>query len=208
MKAIEIINLLLRNKISVRLDENSLLVDFPDGVLTKEFSKLIKENRGKLIQFFREQTSYNMKFSSELATIEKLDRSGQKGYQLSYSQQRLWLIDRLNGGSVEYNMPFIFNVEGDFKKDVAEESIREIIVRHEPLRTVFAEDVDGPFQIILDDFEFCVDYFDFSTSEKELQDSEVRNALDGEILKPFDLTSDLLVRVLYVRLSANSGVLL
>ena len=66
----------------------------------------------------------------------------------SYAQQRLWFIDQLDGGSIHYNMPSAMRVYGDFKLDIAEEAFKQIIRRHETLRTVFFDSADGPLQLI------------------------------------------------------------
>ncbi len=69
---------------------------------------------------------------------------------LSFAQQRLWFLDRLEPGRASYNMPFALRVRGPLDVDALESALAELVRRHEPLRTVFRE-VDGePAQVILD----------------------------------------------------------
>src|SRR5215468_4185565 len=67
---------------------------------------------------------------------------------LSYAQQRLWFIDRLEGTSAEYNMPEALRLRGELDLEALERTINTIVERHESLRTRFSE-VDGaPAQVI------------------------------------------------------------
>src|ERR1041385_3837558 len=67
---------------------------------------------------------------------------------LSFAQQRLWFIDQLGGGSIQYNMPGAMRLLGHFDPLIAELVLSHIIRRHEPLRTVFVNGPDGPLQLI------------------------------------------------------------
>src|SRR3712207_2953192 len=67
---------------------------------------------------------------------------------LSFAQERLWFIDRLEPGSAVYNIPMAWRLGGALDVDALERALGEIVRRHESLRTVFRE-VDGsPVQVI------------------------------------------------------------
>ena len=63
----------------------------------------------------------------------------QRDFKVSFPQQRLWFIDRLQGGSPEYNMPGAFAFEGDVDIALLGRVFGEIVSRHEVLRTVYEE---------------------------------------------------------------------
>ncbi|MFC0429205.1 non-ribosomal peptide synthetase [Kutzneria buriramensis] len=68
---------------------------------------------------------------------------------LSYAQQRLWFLNRLEPDSPAYNMPLTFRFTGGLDVAVLRSAIGDLSLRHESLRTVFP-DVDGlPYQHIL-----------------------------------------------------------
>src|SRR5262249_32159556 len=67
---------------------------------------------------------------------------------LSFAQQRLWFIDQLEPGSVVYNVPSAFRLEGRLDLEALESAINEIVRRHEVLRTRFEVEADEPAQVI------------------------------------------------------------
>ena len=64
---------------------------------------------------------------------------------LSFSQERLWFIDRLEG-SVQYHVPAVLRLKGRVNAEAIEHALGEIVSRHEVLRTVFKEEDGEAFQ--------------------------------------------------------------
>ena len=57
---------------------------------------------------------------------------------LSFSQERLWFIDNLEG-SEQYHLPAVLRLKGELDRNVLENTLRKVINRHEILRTVIRE---------------------------------------------------------------------
>ena len=54
---------------------------------------------------------------------------------LSFAQQRLWFIQQLEPESSTYNVPSALKLKGKLNISVLENSLNEIVRRHEILRT-------------------------------------------------------------------------
>src|SRR5262245_42214568 len=67
---------------------------------------------------------------------------------LSFAQERLWFLDRLQPGSAFYNVPIALRLEGTLDVSALERALSEIVRRHEALRTSFGEGPNGPIQVI------------------------------------------------------------
>ncbi len=67
---------------------------------------------------------------------------------LSFAQQRLWLLDRLDPGSPLYNVPRALRLAGILNVDALERALTEIVRRHEALRTTFPIIDEQPVQLI------------------------------------------------------------
>src|SRR6185503_9167026 len=82
-----------------------------------------------------------------LPPVVPVERTGP--LPLSFAQERLWFIDRLEPGSAVYNVPVAWRLGGALDEAALERSVGEVVRRHEALRTVFRE-VDGsPVQVVM-----------------------------------------------------------
>ncbi|APF18147.1 amino acid adenylation domain protein [Caldithrix abyssi DSM 13497] len=116
-------------------------------------------------------------------------------FPLSFSQQRLWFLDRLEPGSPLYNIPSILRIKGDLNIKALEKSLNEVIKRHEVLRTTFAEENGHPLQVIAPELYIPIEQIDLSALPADQQEHEFHRMAMEEALKPFDLTSGPLLRI-------------
>ncbi|MFD8387537.1 condensation domain-containing protein, partial [Streptomyces sp. NPDC059679] len=69
---------------------------------------------------------------------------------LSYAQRRMWFVHRFEGPSATYNVPFRVRLRGELDESALELAVRDVVGRHESLRTVVVEDEGGvPFQRVV-----------------------------------------------------------
>ncbi|MEV8536217.1 amino acid adenylation domain-containing protein [Streptomyces sp. NPDC051211] len=122
---------------------------------------------------------------------------------LSFAQQRLWFIDRFEGPSATYNVPFLLRLNGTLDADALSAALRDVVLRHESLRTVFVVDENGvPAQQVVPAEELDLD-IPLVVAGPDGVDA----AVSGEIVHHFDLATEIPVRARLVRSAPDEHVL-
>jgi amino acid adenylation domain-containing protein len=153
------------------------------------------------------------------ARIEELTQSGSslaapplqrrnERLTLSYGQQRLWFLDQLSPGSNAYNLPVAMHISANFNVIALEQSLQEVVRRHEVLRTTFAVTDGEPRPIVKSHESVKLSLVDLSCFGGDEQDSEAARLRQEDGLRPFDLTTGPLLRVTLVRFSKERYLLL
>ncbi len=127
---------------------------------------------------------------------------------LSFAQQRLWFLDKLEPGSSAYNMPFGVHLAGPLDKKALQRGIDEIVRRHEVLRTRFPLAEGDPIQEITPDLHVAIQEIDLSGRTEELQKEETRQHVREEAAAPFDLANGPLLRARLLCLGEDEYVVL
>ena len=127
---------------------------------------------------------------------------------LSCAQQRLWLLHQIDGGSTHYHMQGALRVTGPFDIPRAERALQWIIERHEPLRTVFADDADGTWQVVRERVPFAIAVQDLRQVAPEERAAVMRSRARADALAPFELASDVPLRATYLDAGSEGGWLL
>ena len=121
---------------------------------------------------------------------------------LSFSQERLWFIDRLEG-SVQYHIPAVLRLKGSLNFEALGQTLRAIIGRHEVLRTVIREHEGGGYQHIM-----AADNWSLGMIEAPAGgEAGLRPLITGLINKPFDLSADYMLRADVIKLNDDEHIL-
>src|SRR5262245_65881169 len=88
------------------------------------------------------------KEAAQTTGSHKIPRRLQDGpVPLSFSQQRLWFVSQVDPETPLYNVPEAIELKGQLNLVALEQSLNEIIRRHDALRTVFMVIDREPVQI-------------------------------------------------------------
>jgi natural product biosynthesis luciferase-like monooxygenase protein len=117
---------------------------------------------------------------------------------LSFVQEQLWLIDRLNPGDPAYNVSVHLSLSGDLDLDALESSLAELTARHEPLRTAFEESAGRPIQRILPPRPVLLTIVDLRSLSGTAQEQVADGIEREEGRRLFDLRSGYLFRATLV----------
>ncbi|WP_292766899.1 non-ribosomal peptide synthetase, partial [Nostoc sp. NOS(2021)] len=142
----------------------------------------------------------------ETATIERISRSQE--LPLSFAQQRLWFLAQFEPNSPFYNIPAAVRLQGELNLKGLQQSFKEILRRHEALRTNFQTREGQAVAVISSATSLLLPVFDLSELPSNQQEAEIRQLVDLEAHQPFDLNSDLLLRVKLLRLNELEHILL
>ena len=120
---------------------------------------------------------------------------GETRFPLSFSQQRLWFIDRLEPGNTSYHLPGAVRLEGKLDLEILERVINEIFRRHEALRTRLEEHDSAPLQVIDEWKPQKLEVLDLRSLSQEEREAEVERRKREEARTIFDLSKGPLFRV-------------
>jgi tyrocidine synthetase III len=125
-------------------------------------------------------------------------------YPLTSAQRRLYILQQMSPETTGYNMPIIMTLAGKLDKDKLEETFRQLIKRHESLRTAF-EIVDSqPVQKIHENVDFEIDYYDLHC--KGIADPVLDKAIH-EFVRPFDLSQYPILRAGLINIGEQMHIL-
>ncbi|MEW6462663.1 MAG: amino acid adenylation domain-containing protein [Pseudomonadota bacterium] len=122
---------------------------------------------------------------------------------LSYAQQRLWFLDKLEGPSAAYNLSTAVRLDGELDVEALRAALQHVLDRHESLRTGFTLEGDTPRQIIASDVRLELPVQALQAED----DGQLQQCIDEEAARPFDLQRPPMLRAQLLRLGQARHVL-
>ncbi|WP_019870466.1 non-ribosomal peptide synthetase [Salinispora oceanensis] len=118
---------------------------------------------------------------------------------LSFAQQRMWFLDQLEPGSVEYLVPLALRLRGPLDTEALRRAMDSVAARHEMLRTRYVSAGDSPVQVIDPPGPVRFEVVDLTGAS----DAAVQALVDRSCSQPFDLSQERPLRVTVVRRGAE-----
>lgn len=163
--------------------------------LSKEIANLSTKQRAVLELRLKEDNREGSR-----PRIER--RSGRNAFSpLSFAQQRLFFLNRLEPDSSAYNVPSAIRVTGPLDVRSLAQAFNEICVRHESLRTTFSLQDGEPVQSVASSGSLAIPVVDLSELSRDQGERETARLALAESQYVFDLERGPLVRVTLLRLS-------
>ena len=119
---------------------------------------------------------------------------------LTFGQEQLWFIDQVAPGSSFYNVYCAWSVEGALNVAVLEQTLGEIVRRHEALRTAFQSVNGRPIQVVGPAMSINVSVVDMSRLSKAEREDQIKRLTALETHSSFDLATGPLLRTTLVKL--------
>ncbi|MTJ51844.1 amino acid adenylation domain-containing protein [Anabaena sp. UHCC 0253] len=202
MKTIEeFLSKLANLDVKLWLEGERLLCDAPQGILTPDIRTQLAAIKPEIISFLKQ---VNLQKDFYLQPILPAPRTGD--LPLSFAQERLWFLDQLEGQNSTYNIPGMLRITGNLQISALEQALKEIVNRHEVLRTNFKAVNGTPIQVIDDKKTFTLTIEDWQHLNKTEADIQLFSQQETE--KTFDLTTDTLLRATLLQVSNHEFILL
>jgi len=198
----EFLSLLSDLGVKLRVDGSTLFCHAPKRILSSALRAELAERKSEILTFLNKLSPMSDPAHEPIPSIGR-DRD----LALSFGQQRLWILDQLEGGSAAYNMPAALCLKGSVDVAALERAISEIVRRHEVLRTTFPTVKGVPMQEIEPPGNMSVWVEDLRILPEEEQSERMYQFATEEAHRPFDLAKGPLMRVCLMLGSAWNALL-
>jgi amino acid adenylation domain-containing protein len=131
----------------------------------------------------------------------------QRIFPVSFAQQRLLFLDRIDPGTSAYNLTRVIRISGPLDSGALTKTLNTIVRRHASLRTRFIFDTEDGYQIVDDEVDFQLPVLDMSSLPDADREPEALRLARAEGHKSFDLAVGPLFRSVLVRLASADHML-
>lgn len=201
---IDLLYIAKQNGVEIILNEDKLQLKILDGKqVDPKLIEDIRNNKQAVIDYLSNDHFKSSAVAENHNIITSFDRDKMPWAPLSFSQERMWFIDQLEG-SVQYHVPALLRLTGKLDTQAFQFAFKTIIKRHEILRTIYKEENGTVLQAIReeDDWEMSI------VEGKEFFKEEALQQYAGELVrKPFNLAQDYMLRATLIHITDQDHVL-
>ncbi len=194
------------NKQGIRLflEEGELRFKAPKGAMTPALMAELKASKPELVKVLIQAENSESVQTDTLSSLAL-----QTTVPLSYAQQRLWFLFKLEGASSTYNILLASRFKGRWDVDVLIKSFQYLVQRHECLRTTFSENSDGVVQqTVHDSLDFNLEKKDFSSYSETKKQQLLKRAKTDLSCSCFNIEVAPLSRIVLIHYGDNEWILL
>ncbi|WP_408025044.1 amino acid adenylation domain-containing protein, partial [Tenacibaculum sediminilitoris] len=183
-------------EVQLNLDNGKLEIQAPEGVLTSKVVEQLKNYKEEIIDLLKQVNNEDSLFEIPVATKKEY-------YPLSFSQNRLWVLDQFEQVGTVFNMAMHYWLHGTIDTILFKRAFEILVERHEILRTRFVYEEGQPYQKILENTNEGISFenLDYSNNEKPYQSVQAK-AQEITAAK-FNLEKDPLLKVAIIKVSSE-----
>ncbi|MEU6073735.1 amino acid adenylation domain-containing protein [Micromonospora sp. NPDC047074] len=193
MNARELLDVLDRHAVGLRVDGDRLRLTGSREVLTADLLADIKLHKEELVALLT---------GADADTIPRRPRPDAP-VPVAFAQRQLWFLDQLSPGNPFYNNPVAFDVVGALDVAALTRALTEVVRRHEALRTVFTLIDEEPHQVVRPAGPVALPVTDLTALPRPDRARRADEAAEAEARAPFDLAAGPLLRSALLRLAPD-----
>ena len=179
---LDLLDQLRQRNISLWLDNGRLRYRAPKDALSPELLTALKTHKAEVIAFLQKATTHHKNLHPPIQVIDR-----QQKLPLSFAQQRLWFLQKLEPDSISNNMPVALHFEGQLNIGVLKQSVFEVVRRHEVLRTRFPAVKNQPTAVVEQQIEIELPIVDLRCFPSHERTFEAHRQATEAARQPFDL---------------------
>lgn len=115
------------NQVEIKYLDGKLIISAPEGAICEQEKQRLKQHKSDIEEYFRQMGIQSNFYFAEL----------------SFAQQRLWLAEQIEEQKGQYNISQIVKIKGRVDLEALEFAIKQTIIRHDILRSIYKIDADG-----------------------------------------------------------------
>jgi amino acid adenylation domain-containing protein len=182
--------------VRLTLDGDRLNVSAPKGALTEDLRAELSSRKEQIKALLREARA-----ADQSESVPRVERAADM--PVSHTQQRLWFMKQMDPSSAVYNVANAFTMEGRLDVRAFERALRDLVVRHEGLRTRFIT-VDGAPRCVTEpDPAMHLEHVDVSHLPPGQGEQEADKIVQAVARRPFRLERAPLMHLVLVRVRAD-----
>ena len=190
--------------VTLRVEQNQLVVDAPQGVINDELACKIRERESEFLMFLRQAK----RSTEELPKIEATLAAREHGrFPLSHAQERLWFLQKSAPNQTAYNLSEVVRVRDSLNINALKNGLEQVVKRQTSLRTNFGEKDGKPYQRVQSYSMFVFQQADLSDLSEKASIAEARQMVYQLVKRPFNLNQESLFRALLIKVADDDHIL-
>jgi amino acid adenylation domain-containing protein len=203
LSTFELLSELRQLGVQISTDGEKLRCHAPKEALTPYVRSQLAERKAEIIAFLQ---NCNQAVDATASSIEPVSRH--QDLPLSFAQQRLWFLDRIEPNGSFYNLNGAFRLQGELNEQILQQALDAIVVHHEVLRTNYRSENGHPIQVIATPSPVELQIIDLQQDRTTDLDLQVQTYLQQFDRRPFNLETDMMLRGCLLKIASDDRILL